>query len=59
MCFMIIKGIDKNIGSPKSELSKKHNSINYDPIYEAVAPEILHVFKEEHLYKRFGSCNTI
>ncbi len=41
------QGVVKNTSIPKSTLNKKHNSINYHIVREAVAAGILQVAKED------------
>ena len=41
------QGVVKNTSVPESTLSKKHNSINYHIVREAVAAGILRVAKED------------
>jgi hypothetical protein len=41
------QGVVKNVTIPESVLSKKHNTINYHAVREAVAANILRVAKEE------------
>ena len=41
------QGVVKNTSIPESTLSKKHNSINYHVVREAVAAGILRVAKED------------
>ena len=43
------QGVVKNTSIPSSTLSKKHNSINYHTIREAVAAGIITVYKEDTL----------
>ena len=40
-------GVVKNTSIPESTLKKKHNSINYHMVREAVAASILHIGKED------------
>ncbi|KAL7484491.1 hypothetical protein ACHAW6_010128 [Cyclotella cf. meneghiniana] len=40
------RGVVTNTSIPESTLLKKHNSINYHMIHEAVAPSIMRVSKE-------------
>jgi hypothetical protein len=41
------RGVVKNVSVPESVLHKKHNSINYHAVREAVAADILRVGKED------------
>ena len=41
------QGVVKNASLPESTLSKKHNSINYHAVREAVAAGIMRVAKED------------
>jgi hypothetical protein len=38
----------KNASTPESVLSKKHNTINYHAVHEAVAANIIRVAKEDN-----------
>ena len=41
------RGVVKNASIPESTLMKRHNSINYHAVREAVAADILRVGKED------------
>ena len=41
------QGVVKNISIPSFTLAKKHNLINYHTIWEAVAADIMMIFKED------------
>jgi hypothetical protein len=41
------QGVVKNVSIPESVLSKKHNTVNYHAVREAVAAHIMQVAKED------------